>query len=104
LFASLVSHTVDTKVLFSEIMNQITVTAANNYDYVLYISHVICMLLRLLRGRVLHHSIEKKMERKPPKNITLSGLLQTPMESPYEEAHMYMTLKFLQAFTHHRTL
>jgi hypothetical protein len=37
----------------------------NNYDYVLYISHVISMLLRLLRGRVLHHSIEKKMERKP---------------------------------------
>jgi hypothetical protein len=53
------------------------------------------MLLRLLRGRVLHHSIEKKMERKPPKNITLSELLQTPMESPYEEAHMYMTAKVL---------
>jgi hypothetical protein len=68
LVASLVSHSVDTKVLFSEIMNQITLfTATNNYDYVLYISHVICMLLRLLRGYVLHHSIEKKMERKPSK-------------------------------------
>jgi hypothetical protein len=71
LLASLVSHSVDTKVLFSEIMNQITVTATHNYDYVLYISHVIYMLLRLLRGHVLHHSIEKKMERKPSKNITM---------------------------------
>ena len=43
-----VSHSVDTEVLFSEIKNQMTVTATNNYDY------------------VLHHSIEKKMERKPP--------------------------------------
>jgi len=64
LFASLVSHSVDTKVLFSEIMNQITVTATNNYDYVLYISHVMCMLLRLLHGHVLHHSIEKKTAKK----------------------------------------
>jgi hypothetical protein len=46
------------QVLFSEIMNQKTVTATNNYDYVLYVSHVSCMLLRLLRGQVLHHSIE----------------------------------------------
>ena len=63
--------------------------------------------MRLLRGHVLHHSIEKKMERKLPKNITLSGQPQTPMESPYKEAHMYMTAKFpdlLQAFTHHRIL
>ena len=107
LFASLVSHSVDTKVLFSEIMNQITVTATNNYDYVLYISHVICMLLRLLRGHVLHHSIEKKTERKPPKNITMSGQPQTGMEIPHKEAHMYVTAKFsdlLQAFTHHRIL
>ena len=96
LFASLVSHSVDTKVLFSEIMNQITLfTATNNYDYVLYILHVICMSLRLLRGHVLHHSIERKMDRKPPKNIILSGQPQTPMESPYEEAHMYMTAKVL---------
>jgi hypothetical protein len=70
-------------------------TATNNYDYVLYISHGICMLLRLLRGHVLHHSIEKKMERKPPKKITLSGQPQIPMENPYEEAHMYMTAKVL---------
>ena len=71
LIASLVSHSVDTKVLFSEIMNPITVTATNNYDYVLCISHVISMSLRLLRGNVLHHSIEKTMERKPPKDITM---------------------------------
>jgi hypothetical protein len=30
----LVSHSVDTEVLFSEIKNQMTVTATNNYDYV----------------------------------------------------------------------
>jgi hypothetical protein len=42
-----VSHSEDTEVLFSEMKNQMTVTATNNYDYV--------------NESVLHHSIEKKI-------------------------------------------
>ena len=49
----------------------------------------------------------KEKGKKTAKKYHTVGRPQTPMESPYKGAHMYMTAKFpelLQAFTHHRIL
>jgi hypothetical protein len=49
----------------------------------------------------------KENGKKTAKKYHTVGTTQTPMDSPYKEAHMYMTAKIpdlLQAFTHHRIL